>query len=75
MSMKRSKTEVNNRMMVLCAHMVSGGKVLVKDKHDHTIKQSTISVIYADHTVELPDCIETIYGIFDVTIKPLQPQP
>lgn len=75
MNMKRSKIEVNNRMMVLCAHMVNGGIVVVKDKADNTIKESAIIAIYADHTVVLPDCIRETYGIFDVTIKPLQQQP
>lgn len=69
--MGKSKIEVNNRMMVLCAHMVNGGKVVVKDKADNTIKESAIIAIYADHTVVLPDCINATYGIYDVTIKQL----
>jgi hypothetical protein len=71
--MKHSKKQKQNRMMLLCATMATGGKVVVKDKFDNTIKESTITAIYADHTVELPDCIETIYNIFDVTIiRPLK---
>jgi hypothetical protein len=70
--MKRSKKQITDRMMLLCVVMVTGGKVVVKDKHDNTVKQSIISTIYADRTITLPDCIHSEYGIFDVTIiKPL----
>jgi len=59
--------------MVLAAVMATGGKVLIKDQADFTIKQSTINAIYADHTVSLPDCIHAEYSIFDVTIiRPLK---
>jgi hypothetical protein len=66
--MKHSKKQITDRMMLLCTTMVTGGKVLVKDKADNTIKQSTITAIYSDRTVGLPDCIHCEYGIFDVTI-------
>ena len=58
-------------LMLLCAHMLSGGKVVVKDKHDHTVKESTITAVYANFTVKLADTVLTDYDIAHVTLIPL----
>jgi hypothetical protein len=59
------------RMIQLCNHMVNGGKVVVKDKHDFTVKESSINGIFDDYTVTLSDTIHSEYSINEVTIKPL----
>lgn len=59
------------RMIELCNHMFNGGKVVVKDKYDHTVKESRISALYSDYTVTLPDTVHSEYSIKDITIKPL----
>jgi|GEM_PF-4289604 len=61
----------NIKTMLLCAHMLAGGKVVVKDKYDHTVKESRISAVYADYTITLPDTVHSDYSIKDVTIVPL----
>lgn len=66
-----SKKEKEDRMMELCRHMIKRGKVVVKDKADKTVKESTITAVYCDGTVTLPDCIHCDYDVFDVTIIPV----
>ncbi len=66
--MRRSKKEINEHMTLLFQAMINGGKVVVKDKADNTVKESRISAIYVDRTVTLPDCIHSDNSIFDVTI-------
>jgi len=58
--------------VALKRHQAAGGKVLVKDKHDKTIKQSTIAVIYSDYTVSLDDTVHSDYKVMDLTIIPLE---
>lgn len=66
--MAHSKKQIHERMHQLLDTMLTGGKVVVKDKFDHTIKESSICSIYADNTVTLPDTVNTEYNIFEVTI-------
>lgn len=61
----------NIKTMLLCAHMLAGGKVMVKDKHDHTVKESRITALYSDFTITLSDTVHSDYKIKDVTILPL----
>jgi hypothetical protein len=53
-------------------HMLAGGKVVVKDKYDGIIKESSITAVYSDHTVTLSNTVNSDYSIFDVTLKPLK---
>lgn len=54
-------------MRKLLELMLAGGKVVVKDKHDNTVKESQIIAIYSDCTVTLSDTVHSDYSINDVT--------
>ena len=66
MSYKKEKA------LKLCDHLLAGGKVLVKDSFDKTIKQSRIHSVNPDYTVTLVDTIDRHYSSLDVTIIPLE---
>lgn len=63
--------DTQQKAEALFLHMRAGGKVLVKDKHDFTIKESIIFAIYAEYEVELDDTVHRNYSVNDVTIIPL----
>lgn len=58
------------KALQICKHMMAGGKVLVKDKHDHVVKESSIVAVYSDETAILGDTIHCEYKIKDLTIIP-----
>jgi hypothetical protein len=51
--------------------MLAGGKVIVKDKFDYTVKESAIESIKADGTVVLADTMIKDYNFEDLTLIPL----
>ncbi len=59
-------------LILVAQHMLNDGKVLVKDKHDNTIKESSILGFFSDYTVTLSDTIHSDYSINDITIIPLK---
>lgn len=56
------------KMRELLEVMLSNKKVTVMDKHDHKVKESSISAIYCDYTVILSDTVHSDYKIKDVSI-------
>jgi hypothetical protein len=68
--MNRTKKEIEERMLEVFHHMLIGGKVIVKDSYDNTVKESSITAVYSDRMVTLCDTISSDYGIFDITLKP-----
>lgn len=60
------------KALKLCAHMLDGGKVVVKDKHDNTIKESEIFCVECDYNVILRNTIWPEYSVMDVTIIPIE---
>lgn len=69
--MERTNIEKYSRMRQVCTHFCKGGKVMVTDKYDGKVKKSSISSVYADHTVILPNCVINDYSIFDITLIPI----
>lgn len=53
--------------------MLAGGKVLVKDRYDNTVKESRITAVYSDCTITLSDTVHSDYRVKDVTIVPIVP--
>ena len=68
---KKIENYKKEKALKLCDHMLDDGKVVVKDKHDNTVKESRITAVYADYTVTLPDTVHSDYCIGDVTIIPI----
>lgn len=66
MSYKKEKA------LKLCDHLLAGGKVLVKDKSDNTIKESRIYSVNPDYSVTLEDTVHKDYSSLDVTIIPIE---
>ena len=74
--MKVLTKKQKSKLIQSLQHMINDGKVLIKDKADNTIKESSIFGIYANYTVSLSDTIHSKYSIDDITIIPLkQPAP
>lgn len=68
--MKLTKKQ-KSKLVAVSRHMADGGKVLIKDAYDNTVKQSDIVAIYSDYTIVLADTFHSEYSIDDVTIIPL----